>query len=773
MNVPPFAPTSALQEEPPSGRGSFPASAIVGGLLSRRQIRSITDRVTRFIIKTGGIGIILCILGMCIFLVKEVIPLFQQAQVTSTEPISLSAPESSSSAALIGIDEQQELAYVLRGGSLGFVFLAGAIPATPEIPLRQLVADGSMTAVARALGKGHNLAMGTVDGRVILMAIEFTHEFKGTDRSISPSVTVGAPIMAAPTPQPISKMAYQSTESDVRIAALLQDQHLWLTTSRTTSRPDGTAAASITQIDLTPTIPGRITAFTLASRAEILAVGTAEGNLYHMDLQEPASPVLVETTRASEQGKAITALAYLMGDRSLVVGNASGQISVWTPVREHPGTNMTHMALIHRFADHRSAVTNITISQRDKGFITSDEGGEIRLHHSTSDQTLLTLTPQHGPLRNTYFSPKADGLVSLTEGNRLIHYHIANPYPEITWATLFSPVWYEGYDQPKLVWQSSSGSDDFEPKFSLTPLIFGTIKGTVYAVLLAVPLAVLAAIYTAMFMHPNLRAKIKPTIEIMAALPTVVLGFLAGLWFAPILERNFPAITAMVLVLPLAIAVSAGFFLILPASLRHRIRPGVEALLLIPIIVAVVWGCLEANAWWESFLFDGHYKPWLESHLGLNYDQRNAIVVGVAMGFAIIPIIYSISEEALSNVPKNLIAGSLALGATRWQTLAHLVLISASPGIFSALMIGLGRAVGETMIVLMATGNTPIMDWSLFNGFRTLSANIAVEIPEAPHGGTLYRTLFLAGLLLFMATFALNTAAELIRQRLRSKYSQF
>jgi phosphate transport system permease protein len=462
-----------------------------------------------------------------------------------------------------------------------------------------------------------------------------------------------------------------------------------------------------------------------------------------------------------------------MGDRSLIVGHASGDVSVWMPVREHPGTNKTHMTPIHRFAAHQRAVTDITISQRDKGFITADTGGEIRLHHSTSEQTLLTLTPQQGALRNTYFSPKADGLVSVTEDNRLIHYRIANPYPEITWATLFSPVWYEGYDQPKLVWQSSSGSDDFEPKFSLTPLIFGTIKGTVYAVLLAVPLAVLAAIYTAMFMHPNLRAKIKPTIEIMAALPTVVLGFLAGLWFAPVLERNFPAMTGMILAMPVAIALSTGFFLMVPASLKHRIRPGVEALLMMPIIVAVVWGCLETNAWWESFLFDGHYKPWLESHLGLNYDQRNAVVVGVAMGFAIIPIIYSISEEALSNVPKNLIAGSLALGATRWQTLAHLVLISASPGIFSALMIGLGRAVGETMIVLMATGNTPIMDWSLFNGFRTLSANIAVEIPEAPHGGTLYRTLFLAGLLLFIATFALNTAAELIRQRLRSKYSQF
>ena len=773
MTGPPLTPIPVLQGESPSGRGSIQTPAVVGGLLSRRQIRSITDRCTRFVIKTGGISIVLCILGMCVFLVKEVIPLFLSPHATPSEPIALSQLDRPTTSSLIGIDEHQELAYVLRGDSLEFVFLGGATSGGSRIPSRGLLPDGSVTTLARALGKGHYLAMGTEDGRVIPVAIEFTQDFQANERSISPSVTVGTPIGVAPTSQAVTKMAYQSTESEVRIVAFLQDQHLWLTTSRNTSRPDGTTAASITQVDLTPRVTGRVTAFALGSRAEILAVGTEEGNLYHLDLREPAQPVLVETTQVSEHGEAITALAYLMGDRSLVVGQASGQVAVWMPVREHPGTNTTHMTAVHRFAPHQSAVTDITISQRDKGFITTDAKGEIRLHHSTSEQTLLTLPPQQGAIRNTYFSPKADGLVGLGENGRLIHYRISNPYPEITLATLFSPVWYEGYEQPKLVWQSSSGSDDFEPKFSLTPLIFGTIKGTIYAVLLAVPLAVLAAIYTAMFMHPNLRAKIKPTIEIMAALPTVVLGFLAGLWFAPVLERYFPAMTGMVLMMPLAIALSAGLFLVFPASVKHRMRPGVEALFMMPIIVAVVWGCLETNAWWESVLFNGHYKPWLQTNFGLNYDQRNAIVVGVAMGFAIIPIIYSISEEALSNVPKNLIAGSLALGATRWQTLVHLVLISASPGIFSALMIGLGRAVGETMIVLMATGNTPIMDWSMFNGFRTLSANIAVEIPEAPHGGTLYRTLFLAGLLLFIATFLLNTVAELVRQRLREKYSQF
>jgi phosphate transport system permease protein len=141
------------------------------------------------------------------------------------------------------------------------------------------------------------------------------------------------------------------------------------------------------------------------------------------------------------------------------------------------------------------------------------------------------------------------------------------------------------------------------------------------------------------------------------------------------------------------------------------------------------------------------------------------------MGFAVIPTIFSIAEDAIFNVPKHLTVGSLALGATPWQTVSRVVLLTASPGIFSAVMIGFGRAVGETMIVLMATGNTPVMDLSLFQGMRTLAANIAVEMPESEVDSTHYRILFLAALILFAFTFVFNTLAELIRQRLREKYS--
>jgi phosphate transport system permease protein len=151
------------------------------------------------------------------------------------------------------------------------------------------------------------------------------------------------------------------------------------------------------------------------------------------------------------------------------------------------------------------------------------------------------------------------------------------------------------------------------------------------------------------------------------------------------------------------------------------------------------------------------------------YVQRNALVVGFVMGFAVIPNIYTLAEDALNAVPPHLRAGSLATGATPWQTAIWVVLPTAMSGVFAAVMIGMGRAVGETMIVVMAAGNTPVLEWNIFNGLRTLSANIAVELPESVQDGTLYRTLFLAALTLFIMTFVINTAAEIIRQRFRKR----
>jgi phosphate transport system permease protein len=260
-------------------------------------------------------------------------------------------------------------------------------------------------------------------------------------------------------------------------------------------------------------------------------------------------------------------------------------------------------------------------------------------------------------------------------------------------------------------------------------------------------------------------------VEIMAALPSVVLGFLAGLWLAPVVERIVPGLFMLPIVTTPAILLAmAAWRWLLPATVRGRFRPGSEVFVLLPVVVASAAIAFALGGLIEARLLAGDYRGWLLSALGLTYDQRNSLVVGVAMGFAVIPIIFTIAEDSLANVPQHLRAGSLALGANRWQTAMRIVLPTASPGIFSAIMIGFGRAVGETMIVLMATGNTPVMDWSIFNGFRALSANIAVELPEAPEGGTLFRVLFLAAFLLFCLTFVLNTIAEVVRLRLRQKF---
>src|SRR5665811_141118 len=185
----------------------------------------------------------------------------------------------------------------------------------------------------------------------------------------------------------------------------------------------------------------------------------------------------------------------------------------------------------------------------------------------------------------------------------------------------------------------------------------------------------------------------------MGALPTVILGFLAGLWLAPTMENHLPGFFMLFILLPVGVMVFAYIWQYLPKKLLHKIPEGWEAALLIPVILLTGWFAFAVSVPLETLIFHGTLRDWFKSEFGIGYDQRNAMVVGIAMGFAVIPTIFSIAEDAIFSVPKHLTVGSLALGATPWQTMTKVVLLTASPGIFSAVMIGVGRAVGETMIV--------------------------------------------------------------------------
>ena len=768
--MPPSEPSSSFFDRllnPPKARGVF---VNTGGV--SRKIRGYIDSLAAGVVWVGGIATIISIMGIFVYLLLEVIPLFTSPTEKSQASFSLpSVPTAPQQAWDVGLDEYQEVVYVIEQGQIKFFSLPDgtSIP----VPGTHLSLADQVTSIARSKGRGHEFALGTEDGRGIPIEVKFKPTFEKGQRTIIPGLEIGQPFDVDPTHARVRILAYQVTESGMMTASVNQAGELWLTKIEEGEGLMMNDEPVVTQNQLVLNSEEPVRGLLIDELGENLLVATFHGKLLHWNVEDLENPQLNHTYQITEGGDDITALNYLIGDRTLIIGTKAGTVSAWMPVRVAGKTSEVRFEKARSFAEHPASVTAISPSRRDKGFVTADEIGNVFLHHSTSGQTLLQMDLADSPIRALMFSPKADGVISL-DGKGFIHaVEMDNAHPEVTLQTLFGPVLYEGYEQPEYIWQSSSGSDDFEPKLGLIPLIFGTLKGTIYAMILAVPLAVMGAIYTGMFMAPWLRGIIKPFIEIMAALPSVVLGFLAGLWLAPLLETIFPAVMSLLLVIPLTVVLICITWNFLPIPSKWRNRSGVDLIILGVVVLLTVIGCLAANNHIEMWLFNSDYKQWLLSHLGLQYDQRNALVISFAMGFAVIPIIFSISEDSISNVPKHLIAGSLAMGATQWQTLTQLVLVSASPGIFSALMIGFGRAVGETMIVLMATGNTPILDWSIFNGFRTLSANIAVEMPEAPHGGTLYRILFLSGLILFGFTFFINTIAEVIRQRLRQKYSQF
>jgi phosphate transport system permease protein len=461
----------------------------------------------------------------------------------------------------------------------------------------------------------------------------------------------------------------------------------------------------------------------------------------------------------------LTTLEPLLGRYSLLVADDQRKLTQWFVVRGEFGVALEP---VRRF-DLDGVVTHIVPEPRRKGFAAIDAAGDAHLVYTTSDR-VLTSAPvgiPNSPV--SVISPRSDLLLKVGEGGDILSFHLKNEHPEISFSALWSRVWYEGYQEPVHSWQSSSADNDFEAKFSLTPLLFGTLKAAFYAMAFATPLAIMGALYTAYFMAPVMRRIVKPGIEIMAALPTVILGFLAGLWLAPFIEANLSAVLTAFFTLPAGIVVMSFVWLQLPETIRARLD-GWYGLLIIPVLIVAAWAAAGLGPVLETGFFGGDSRAWFLEHLGLDYDQRNALVVGIAMGLAVIPVIFSIAEDAIYGVPTHLINGSLALGATRWQTLIRVVILTASPGIFSAVMIGLGRAVGETMIVLMATGNTPVMDMNIFQGMRTFAANIAVELPESEVDSTHYRILFLTALVLFLITFVFNTIAEVVRQRLRTRY---
>ncbi|HNQ80236.1 MAG: phosphate ABC transporter permease subunit PstC [Acidobacteriota bacterium] len=230
------------------------------------------------------------------------------------------------------------------------------------------------------------------------------------------------------------------------------------------------------------------------------------------------------------------------------------------------------------------------------------------------------------------------------------------------------------------------------PRLGILPLILGSLLVTAGAVVIAVPLGIAAAFYIAEVAPKRLRAILKSFVEVLSAIPSVVLGFIG--------------ITVLV--------------------------PFLKSLLNLPTGLTAFSGSLM-------------------------------------LAFMALPTIITISEDAINAVPREYRDGALALGATHWQTLHRVIIHGALPGIIAAAMLGIGRVFGETMAVMMVTGNAAVIPHSLFEPVRTLTATIAAEMGEAAKGSPHYFALFAVGIVLFIISFAINLTADLLLNRGRKK----
>ena len=856
------------------------------GLRRRTTPRSVhvQENIARVLIGMGGVGTIVAVLLIFVFLLWVVMPLFADAEIekVQTLPTAQAGRAEERRIAASGLDESQLQSWVLfADGTLHVRRLSDGVL------LQDTHIFGGKRPTAWAFSPdGPDVAFGFGDGTVRQGKIRFTTDFLdetavseearklrigGSVRhqdgmiQVTPEeqfrfdrLDVALSEPAQITKSPIQLLDYSVTSAGRAFGFLSAEGVLAVSTvdERYNVMEDRTEY-DVSETTLTFEAPegrGAPDQLLLSGQGLWMLLAWNDGFFQRYDLRAQATDrAPIETGDFAPEGREVTKVMFQLGKTTVLVGDSGGDVHAWFPTRPDDAYAIDglEMTRAHRLEGPDAAVTAIAGSRRTRLITVGYASGEIHVFHVTTNNDIAQVaTDPAEPVNALSIAPKEDGIVSF--GKRALErWKLDKKHPEATLASLFGPVWYEGEEAPAQVWQAESGSDDFEPKFGLWPLIFGTLKATFYSILIAAPIALLAALFTSEFMEPKARAPIKSVIEMMASLPSVVLGFLAALVIAPYVRDVLPATMAAFLTLPFVILLGARLWQLLPTNKAVELSGTPRTLAIFATFPVAIGLAAVAGPVIESMFFAGDIKGWLDGRVGSaaggwsfilipfaillvivlvnkflgpriadltadwprakcavfdlaryfavilvaiglawvaglafggfsdprasvmgTYTPRNAMIVGFVMGFAIVPIIYTLAEDALSSVPSALREGSLGCGATQWQTAWRIVVPTAMSGLFGAMMVGLGRAVGETMIVLMAAGNTAILDLNIFNGFRTLSANIATEMPEAVKDSTHYRTLFLAGLVLFAMTFAINTAAEHVRRKVRKRSAE-
>ena len=538
--------------------------------------RGLTNRMTEWVVGLGGGAVILSIALIFFYLLWVVAPIFVPASIDAPARMALTEQPS----VLVDVSENGDAVFrVAANGHLEFYDAASGTP------LAAFSIDRPVVEARRVYPNVDLYTLRDNSDGLWFPQTRYVVNFAGDVRTLTPKLEF--PFGTRPIPLPRGTSAYDTQFADgvLTIAALHTSGQTAGTTLRLTQYKGvepGYPLRQPKQVDL-PLARSYAHAW-LGPRAQWVYLLDTDGEVQVIGTSSIAAPQSYLSANVLPTGTTMTAASPLLGRYSLAIADSNGGIGQWVLLRDENGYSLTG---VRRFEIGEPA-QSIIVEPRRKGFATLDSSGLLKVLYPTSRRVVAERQTELKPGSVAAISPRSDYLVAESSPGVVDSFKIHNEHPEISLATLWAKIWYEGYPEPVYSWQSSSADNDFEPKFSLTPLAFGTLKAAFYALLFAVPIAIMGAIYSAYFMAPSMRALVKPGIEIMAALPTVILGFIGGLWLAPIIEAHLSSVLSVFFVLPTCLFAFALLWWYLPERFTKPFS-GWYGLLVIPLILGSVY----------------------------------------------------------------------------------------------------------------------------------------------------------------------------------------
>ena len=515
------------------------------------------------------------------YLLYVIKPIFDGADIQPSTKVSMLHTDVPT--LMVGSDEQNEVLFrVANDGQVDFYSSVTNQLITSHIV--KLPIGTTVTSSAKSIPNEQRFALGLSNGQVLVLGIDFEVTYPDNQRLITPKVRyLNEEPLTINANGSVHHLAFDF--SDNRMSFVFQDQQgVW-----NINRLDGEENMMTEEVEwvsyhsIIEEAPSKSLMPLMTPDHRQLILPSAN-KLYVYDISDAEAVELMQVIDVTKGDAHIKQVNLLAGASSILVSYDTGIVSQFFQVNSDNGRLYQYI----REFDELAPIGTMATEFYRKSFAVLSPEGELTLLYTTSQRNLFDEKFDLANPGLMSFSPRSNALI--IEADKQLHLlAVENSHPEVSWSAMWQKVWYEGYPEPQYVWQSTSGSDDFEAKLSLMPLAFGTMKAAFYAMLFAVPLAIAGAIYTAYFMTPKVRNVVKPTIEIMEALPTVILGFLAGLWLAPLIENHLPGILALLILLPTSILTSAFCWSKLPQKWKQRLPETYQEIMLIPVIIFVGW----------------------------------------------------------------------------------------------------------------------------------------------------------------------------------------